>query len=261
MGNYVLLLLFRFTSIYFIQWILPVMERLLKPAVFDTDHNAPDATKQWKHFFKTFQNFANVVNDDPNRLQLLQVHVSPDVYQLIEESQTYEQAIAALKRLYVKTPNIIYARHILHIGRRRVRVLIPSCSHWKTSVETVTAAQHRDEYIRDSFITGIRCNQIRQRLLKNLELNLDTMFAQACSLDTAQKSNAPYQTPTYGINAVSDKSDVHIRSSPQPSSFDNQQSHQPVTTTSQPTSAVVSRRPGNYEHSTSALESINSPYT
>ena len=81
------------------------MERLLKPAVFDTDHNAPDATKQWKHFFKTFQNFANVVNDDPNRLQLLQVHVSPDVYQLIEESQTYEQAIAALKRLHVKTPN------------------------------------------------------------------------------------------------------------------------------------------------------------
>ena len=95
------------------------MERLLKPAVFDTDHNAPDATKQWKHFFKTFQNFANVVNDDPNRLQLLQVHVSLDVYQLIEESQTYEQAIAALKRLYVKTPNIIYARHILATRRQK----------------------------------------------------------------------------------------------------------------------------------------------
>ena len=85
------------------------------------------------------------------------------------------------------------------------------------------------------------------------------MFAQARSLDTAQRSNASYQTPTYGINAVSEKSDVHIRSSSQPS-FDNQQSHQPVTTTSQPTSAAVSRRPGNYEHLTSALESINSPY-
>ena len=37
----------------------------------------------------------------------------------VEESQTYEQAIAALKMLYVKTPNIIYARHILATRRQK----------------------------------------------------------------------------------------------------------------------------------------------
>ena len=87
------------------------MDRLLKPRVFETDHNATDAAKQWKYFFKTFQNFLSAVDASANKLQLLINYVSPDVYTLIEDCETYEQAIATLKKIYVKPPNIVYARH------------------------------------------------------------------------------------------------------------------------------------------------------
>ena len=89
------------------------MERLLKPRVFETDHNAPDAAKQWKYFQKTFSNFLTEVGENANKLQLLVNHISPDVYLLIEECLTYEQAITTLRKLYLKPPNEVYARHLL----------------------------------------------------------------------------------------------------------------------------------------------------
>ena len=60
--------------------------------------------------------------------------------------------------------------------------------------KAVTADVHRDEYIRDSFITNIQSNQIRTRLLENAQLDLNTMSAQARSLDAAQKSAVSYQS-------------------------------------------------------------------
>ena len=227
------------------------MERLLKPATFDTDHTSPDATKQWKHFFRTFQNFTTEINDDPSRLKLLINHISPDVYQLIEDSQDYAQAIRTLKKLYVKTPNVIYARHLLATRRQKegetldtylqaLKDLSKDCNY-----EPVTAVQHRDESIRDSFIAGIRSNQIRQRLLENAQLDLDNMVAQARALDSAQKSNASYQTPAFEVNAISNNSEAHSMSREQPV-FDYQQPYQPTSSTNQPTSAAAFRRPNHY---------------
>ena len=77
------------------------------------------------------------------------------------------------------------------------------------SFGAVTADQHRDEYIRDSFITGIASNTIRQRLLENSELDLQTMFAQARSLDIAQKSSESYQSQLFKVNAAQKADDVH----------------------------------------------------
>ena len=60
----------------------------------------------------------------------------------------------------------------------------------------VTASEHRDPFIRDAFISGLINNQIRQRLLENKELDLQTAFDQARSIDTALKSAEYYQTHT-----------------------------------------------------------------
>ena len=239
------------------------MDRLLKPAVFDTDHNSPEAAKQWKHFFRTFQNFSNAVQDDNNRLQLLINHISADVYQLVEECQTYEQAITTLKRVYVKPPNTIFARHALITRKQKdgesldsflqaLKDLSRDCNF-----EAVTAAQHRDQYILDSFITGIRCNQIRQRLLENLELDLDRMFAQARSLDSAQKSSASYQTITYSANACEDNKASNSNQHTQPVS-----NYQPRTTNDQQTSAAVSSRrpPANYQRCNCCGYRSHDPY-
>jgi hypothetical protein len=43
----------------------------------------------------------------------------------------------------------------------------------------VTANQYRDEAVRDAFITGLLSTNIRQRLLENKTLNLQTAFDQA----------------------------------------------------------------------------------
>ena len=215
------------------------MERLLKPAVFDTCHNSPDAGTKWKHFYRTFRNFANSVEDQNIRLQLLINHVSADIFLLIEECQTYEQAVTTLQRLYVKPLNTIYARHKLITAKQKdgedldsfLQSLIAQSK--ECNFQAVTAAQHRDEYVRDSFISGIKSNQIRQRLLENIELDLDGMFAQARSLEAAQIQSASYQTPSpmYNVNAVS-------ADHTSPASSDYQQ----------PTSASVSsRRPKNYQ--------------
>ena len=60
----------------------------------------------------------------------------------------------------------------------------------------VTASEHRNQFIRDAFISGLLNNQIRQRLLQNKELDLQTAFDQARSIDTALKSAEYYQTHT-----------------------------------------------------------------
>ena len=52
----------------------------------------------------------------------------------------------------------------------------------------VTASEHRDQFIRGAFISGLLNNQICQRLLENKELDLQTAFDQARSIDTALKS-------------------------------------------------------------------------
>ena len=60
----------------------------------------------------------------------------------------------------------------------------------------VTTSEHRDQFIRDAFISGLLNNQIRQRLLENKELGLQTAFDQARSIDTTLKSTEYYQTHT-----------------------------------------------------------------
>ena len=60
----------------------------------------------------------------------------------------------------------------------------------------MTASEHRDQFIRDAFISGLLNNQIRQRLLENKYLDLQTAFDQARSIDTALKNAEYYQTHT-----------------------------------------------------------------
>ena len=56
----------------------------------------------------------------------------------------------------------------------------------------MTADCYKNESIRDSFINGLTSNAIRQRLLENVTLDLQTAYDQARSLDIAQKSSDVY---------------------------------------------------------------------
>ncbi|CAB4020462.1 Hypothetical predicted protein, partial [Paramuricea clavata] len=124
-------------------------------------------------------------------------YVTSDAHQLFCEAETYEEAITLLKTLYVKTP---FARRKLATRKQQagetsyeylqeLKLLSKDCNFCQ-----VSAAQHRDEAVRDAFITDLLSGNIRQRLLENKTLDLQTAFDQARALDMAQKTSKTYNS-------------------------------------------------------------------
>ena len=106
-----------------------------------------------------------------------------------------------LKNLYGKTPNEIFARHLLATARQtpeqslndfvqKLQSLGKDCSF-----RPVTAHVYREEMVRDAFINGIILSSIRQRLLENLELTLRDAVTQANTLELAQQNSLAYDVP------------------------------------------------------------------
>ena len=86
---------------------------------------------------------------------------------------------------FVKPTNEIFARYKLATRRQQngesldeflqsLKTLAKDCNY-----KDVDAATHSNETILGSFITGLTSNHIRQRLLENKTLDLDTASTQA----------------------------------------------------------------------------------
>ena len=147
---------------------------------------------------RTFDNYLESLEQekrdgDPaiNKLRILTNSVDYKVFDYIEDSESYDAAIATLKALYLKTPNTVFSRHRLPTAiqqpgqtlskfLQKLQSLSKDCEF-----QAVTAKVHRREAVRDAFINGLLSSAIRQRLLENRELNLDTAYTQANSLDFA----------------------------------------------------------------------------
>ena len=56
----------------------------------------------------------------------------------------------------------------------------------------VSAIQHKEEAVRDVFISGLALPDIRQRILKNPQLDLQATLAMARSLDTARNNSLQF---------------------------------------------------------------------
>ena len=77
------------------------MDKVLKPEHFDASPNSAEAAKQWPHWLITFENFlAALPQQGLNKLRVLVNYVSPDVYELIGEAETYEEAIRSHMKLF-----------------------------------------------------------------------------------------------------------------------------------------------------------------
>ena len=57
--------------------------------------------------------------DAPDRLRVLAVYVSAEVYEIIDDCAMYDEAISRLKRAYIKSPNSIFARHELATRKQK----------------------------------------------------------------------------------------------------------------------------------------------
>ena len=186
------------------------MDTLLKPARLDVNPNSPSAAKEWKHWHRTFTNFIEECKDKaPDKFRTLINYVSHNIYEYIEDCKDYDSAIEALQQLFLKTPNEIFARHLLATRQQKsgetltellqeLKRLSKDCNFKRVSAE-----QYSEEMVRDSFINGLSSPIIRQRLLENSELNLKSAFDQAYSLDLAQR-NAEAYVPAIPMAAAMD---------------------------------------------------------
>ena len=179
---------------------------LLRPKTLNTEPNQPDSEKAWKHFYKTFKNLIDTLeenNKHPNKLRLLTNSVSPEIYPIIEECTTYEKAVEALESVYVKPVNTLYYRHLLATKKQetgdsldeflqKLKTLAKQCSF-----QAVTADKNRDDSIREAFIQGLTSDHIRQRLLESGHLELTNIFQLARTLEVAQKSSEGFKTSSF----------------------------------------------------------------
>lgn len=93
------------------------MERLLKPERFEgAQHTMP---AQWNHWLCTFSDCIQSISPAPDKLKLLINYISPAAYTHITDCPSYEEAIKALKTVYVKPKNIIFAWHQLTTRRQQ----------------------------------------------------------------------------------------------------------------------------------------------
>jgi len=124
------------------------MDKHLRPNRFECEPNAENAEKQWKHWFRTFENFIasivfpNEMNDATKQQQKLSTlinYISPSIYEFISEAPDYENAIGTLKALYIKPVNTMYNRHIL-------------ITHCQNETETV------DHYLQELEKLSKHCN-------------------------------------------------------------------------------------------------------
>ena len=171
--------------------------KFLQPEKLAIDPGISSAEDDWKFWFKTFSNFINVLPGGENALKKLDVltaHLTAPLYKLIQEGTTYERAIEALQKLFVKPRNEIYARHLLATARQNIGesidefVLCIDKLSQNCSFTAVTVLEYKDAMKTDSFISGISSSIIRQRLLENQTLTFVKAYEKAQALDLARIS-------------------------------------------------------------------------
>ena len=178
----------------------------MKPSHLDLNVSSTTASKEWKHWLKTFENYVEVLGQSlpegrqVDKLKVLVNCVSHNVFEHIKECETYDAAIAILTNLYTstKTSNEILARFLLATAKQGSE---QSIDEFLLSLEklakdcnfrTVTAPQYKQEMVRDAFINGISSHMVREKLLENDQLCLETATQLAKELDLAQKNSNSY---------------------------------------------------------------------
>lgn len=176
------------------------MNNFLKLERFDIDPNSQLATKQWIHWFKTFNNFLSTFPTDVpvNKLALLTNFIAPSVYEFIHDVRDYNEAIKQLENIYEKPKSEIFARYLLSTRKQDVGENLDQYLHALRHLAKdcnfvdIKADIHRDNSIRDTFLTGLSSSYSRQRLLENKTLTLQTAYDQAKALESAQKQAESY---------------------------------------------------------------------
>ena len=143
----------------------------------------------FKGFLSKLQSSSTSALTGSQKLTLLLHHISTPIYKCLSRCQNYDAAISTLDGMFIKKKNSIFARYLLatwcqeteeslELYLQNLKILSHDCDF-----TAPTASQTRDIAIRDAFISGVRSNQIRQRMLENKDLDLATAYELALMLD------------------------------------------------------------------------------
>ena len=185
------------------------MEMIARPDKFDIPPNDLQAHKKWKLWLRGFKYFLTAIEShNPDKLELLFLHIGPEVVDVIQDCQTYDAALKQLDAAYLKTPNEIYARHLLSTRHQKPEenidefLLALNNLAGDCNFTAVTAIEHRAAFVRDAFIRGLRNASMRTRLLENQTLTLDQAVQQARSLEQAARNAESYVSPTVRVDPI-----------------------------------------------------------
>ena len=107
--------------------------------------------------------------EDVNKLNYLISFVSHNIFEIIEDAASYEDAEKLLSDTFVQTKNALYTRHAL-ISRKQkesetltdylqaLKILAKECVF-----SNGTGTEQRDECIRDAFVAGIRITEKKNK--------------------------------------------------------------------------------------------------
>ena len=174
------------------------MEKVLKPQLLDAEPGLKTAADEFKHWLKTFKDYLDALSAadlEPDKYKVLTNLVSSQVYRYFADVEDYDSAIGVLKELYVKPKNMIAVRHELLTCKQltgesidnfvvRLKRLSQECE-----CQPVSAERYHLELMRDAFITGIRSQVIRQRLLEENALNFEDAFRKPRAMELAFKNS------------------------------------------------------------------------
>ena len=122
----------------------------MQPSRLDLDANSSSASKEWCHWFVTFENYIEVLDASlagerrTNKLKALVNCVSHRVFEYIADCNSYDEAITVLRNLYKKGPNEVFARHLLATAKQQPRVALTAfCSNHERDKTHSTTTQSR----------------------------------------------------------------------------------------------------------------------
>jgi len=167
-----------------------------RPKAFAVDPHCKDAKRQWLHWYRSFTTYLLRLGEvsDADKLTLLVNHVDAVGYELISEATIYDEAVNTLQEVNAKPPNPVLARYLLKSCKQQLEETLEQYVQKLERLRTdcsflaVSASRHKEEVIRDAFISGIVSNEIKRRLLEENNLSLDNTISKVRSLEAGHRN-------------------------------------------------------------------------
>ena len=88
---------------------MPLDIKALRANIFAVDLESSDGKRQWMHWNKSFTTYINEIDEiyDNDKLDQLINHIKLSVYELMSETETYNEAVDLLNSIHTKTPSPI----------------------------------------------------------------------------------------------------------------------------------------------------------